>query len=335
MSPQLRHRLLLGLAFGVAVFSALLLLADTSAILEALRAFNWWLLPLVIGLVLLNYLLRFFKWEFYLNRTGIEGLSVRDSAMIYVSGFSMAMTPGKVGELLKAYLVRTRVGTPITRTAPIVFSERVTDGAGMLVLAGIGLFVFRFGWPFFLIGLILFAALLILVQNEKRVHQLLGRLRGTRLGYGRIDGIEEMYDSTRSLLAPKPFIQMLALSSASWFFECIALYVVLRGLGLPHSWYLVLASIFVFSASAWIGGASMLPGGLGATDASSAALLLLTIDDPLMTSAVAATATLLIRFATLWFGVFIGLAALVVTLRWSDSRIVGSADRTKEELPAS
>lgn len=335
MTSQLRHRLLLGLALGVAVISVLFLLADTSAILEALRAFNWQLLPIVLGLVVLNYVLRFFKWQFYLDKTGIDDLSLRDSVWIYVSGFSMAMTPGKVGELLKAYLVRTRAAVPLTRTAPIVFCERVTDAAGMLVLAGIGLFTFRFGWPFFLVGLVLFAALIIFVQNEQRVHQLLDRLRGTRLGYGRIDGIEEMYDSTRTLLAPRPFLKMLTLSSASWFFECIALYVVLRGVGLPHTWYLVFASIFVFSTSAWIGGASMLPGGLGATDASAAALLLLTIDDPLMTSAVAATATLLIRFATLWFGVFIGLAALVVTLRWSDSTVADSAEPTKEELPAS
>jgi uncharacterized protein (TIRG00374 family) len=335
MTSQLRHRLLLGIALGVAVISALFLLSDTSAILEALRAFNWWLLPVVLGLVVLNYVLRFFKWQFYLGESDIEELNQRDSVWIYVSGFSMAMTPGKVGELLKAYLVRTRAGTPITRTAPIVFCERVTDGAGMLVLAGIGLFTFRFGWPFFLVGVLIFAALLIFVQNERRVRQVLERLRGTRLGYGRIDGIEEMYYSTRTLLAPRPFLKMLTLSSSSWFFECIALYVVLIGLGLPHSWFLVLASIFVFSTSAWIGGISMLPGGLGATDASAAALLLLTIDDPSMTSAVAATATLLIRFATLWFGVFIGLAALVVTLRWNDSTVADSAKRTKEELPAS
>ena len=52
-----------------------------------------------------------------------------------------------------------------------------------------------------------------------------------------------------------------------------------------------------------IGAISALPGGLLATDASIVGMLVLLLD---MDANSAAAATLLIRFATLWFGVGIG-----------------------------
>jgi uncharacterized membrane protein YbhN (UPF0104 family) len=59
----------------------------------------------------------------------------------------------------------------------------------------------------------------------------------------------------------------------------------------------------------------MLPGGLGAAEASIAGLLLLLVHDPRMTPELAAEATLLVRFAMLWFGVQLGLIGLITVER--------------------
>ncbi len=64
----------------------------------------------------------------------------------------------------------------------------------------------------------------------------------------------------------------------------------------------------------------MLPGGLGAAELSVAGLLLLVIDQPEMTSTLAGAATLLIRFATLWFGVLIGVIGLWRVSTWDQPR---------------
>jgi uncharacterized protein (TIRG00374 family) len=55
-----------------------------------------------------------------------------------------------------------------------------------------------------------------------------------------------------------------------------------------------------------VGAVSALPGGIGAAEASIAGMLVLVAG---LTGAQAAAATLLIRLATLWFGVALGLAA--------------------------
>lgn len=316
MIEQLRRRVLIGLALGVLVVGVIIVLADGPELLEALRRFNWWLAPPVLLLVLLNYLLRFLKWQYYLRLSDVRGLTRRESGLIFVSGFSMAMTPGKVGEFLKAYFVRLRTNTPLTQTLPVVAAERVTDAAGLLVLAGIGLLAFRFGWPAFVAIAALMILGLILLQRERFVEWCLVRLGRLHFARSRLDALRRLYQSTRMLLGPRPLLVALALSTVSWFWECVAFFLILVGLDIEPSWHLLLAATFVFSASAWLGGASLLPGGLGATEASAAALLVLTVDDPAMNGTLAAAATLLLRFATLWFGVFIGIVALWVVARW-------------------
>ena len=83
------------------------------------------------------------------------------------------MTPGKVGELLKSYLLKQIRGTPISTSAPIVMAERLTDGLAMLVLASVGLVLFDYGTPI-LVGIAIFAVLFLVVfQNRPLFNRLL------------------------------------------------------------------------------------------------------------------------------------------------------------------
>ena len=328
MLDQLRRRLLLGILAGVFVVAAVVLILDGDALVSALNDFDWRLLPLVLGLTLANYLLRFVKWQYYLRLLGVSSLSLKDSALIFLAGFTMVMTPGKIGEMLKAYLVRVRTGTPMTRTAPIIFAERFSDGFALLMLAGIGLATFRHGWQVLLAGSFISIAGLALLQQDRLIHRALQFGGRTRLSQGRMEALEHLYESTRVLLRPRPFMTAVGLGVLSWFGECLAFFLVLVGLGMPPAWGLALAAIFVFASSTWIGGASMLPGGLGAAELSVAGLLLLVIDQPEMTATLAGAATLLIRFATLWFGVLIGIVGLWRVSTWDQPMDDATSDVT-------
>jgi len=83
------------------------------------------------------------------------------------------------------------------------------------------------------------------------------------------------------------------------------LYLILLGLGLPPSPATLSIAIFGLSFSTVVGAVSALPGGLGAAEASMVGMLVLLLG---MNTDSATAATLLIRFATLWFGVTLGLA---------------------------
>ena len=135
---DLRGKLVLGALFGVAVVVGLLLYSDVRGMGQAISAFPAVLILPALLLTLFNYALRWVKWHVYLRIIGVENISKRDSAALWVSGFVLALSPGKVAELLKAAVLRGMTGTPIARSAPIIVAERVTDGLAMLILGAVG-----------------------------------------------------------------------------------------------------------------------------------------------------------------------------------------------------
>ena len=139
---NLRGKILLSVLLGVVVYAGVTFFVDYNDVASSLAGFNWALLPLILVLTTMNYLFRFVKWEYYLRLIGVRGLKRRDSFLIFFSGLGMVITPGKVGEWLKSYLLREVHGTPITRSAPILIAERLTDSIALLIICAAGIFVF-------------------------------------------------------------------------------------------------------------------------------------------------------------------------------------------------
>jgi len=98
----------------------------------------------------------------------------------------------------------------------------------------------------------------------------------------------------------------------SWAGECLALYVILLGLGAQPSLVLLNQATLPLAAGSLVGSASLLPGGIGAAEGTVAAVLDLVAGQP---RDIAAAATLLIRVCTLWFGVALGAASLLALAR--------------------
>src|SRR5260370_36510446 len=109
------------------------LCGDAPRLVAALVHFRWEYLPLILGLTLFNYSWRFVKWQYYLKRLEVS-IHWSKSLLIFVSGLSMAITPAKVGELLKSFLLKRETGAAISHTSPIIVAERLTDGIAMLLL---------------------------------------------------------------------------------------------------------------------------------------------------------------------------------------------------------
>lgn len=307
----LRGRLIASAALALAVLIGLSLFGDGRKLAHALRDFRWELLPLILLLTLTNYVLRFVKWQYYLHRTGITGLPTGLSARIYLSGFAMAVTPGKIGEVLKSVLLREATGTPIATTAPIILAERLTDGIAMMLLASAGLIVFRYGLPFFVTIAVVAVLAFILLGRQSFMRGIITRGERVRFVARFVHHLHAFYDSIYWLLRPRPLLIASALGVVSWMMECIAFFLVLIGLGFTATPRLLLTATFILGAASVVGAISLLPGGIGAAEIGVTAMLLALVTTPLMTHDVAVAATLLIRFCTLWFGVAIGIVALV------------------------
>jgi uncharacterized membrane protein YbhN (UPF0104 family) len=268
------------------------LYADFGRLGSELGEFRWELFPAALGLTALNYLIRFWRWQRYLGRLRIAVPAGRSFA-IFVAGLTMTITPAKLGEVLKSALLRRSFAVPVRRSAPVVLAERVTDASGVVVLAvagGAG----TDRWPLLVLALLGVAGIVALVRSP-----LLQRF--ARLG--------EAPEAARALLDTPLLVEMTAVSAASWFCECLAAYVCVRGLRLDLS---LADTIAVFSLGSLAGALSFLPGGLGVAETSMTGLIRVLGDVP---RAAAAAATVLIRLATLWFAVVLGLLGLAVEER--------------------
>jgi glycosyltransferase 2 family protein len=312
---RLRRRFLIGIGFGILVVAGLVFLSDGPALWRTLRDFQWWLFPLILFLTTINYAGRYVKWEFYIDLLNVRYLRRRTSAIIFVAGLAMAITPGKVGEVLKAYLVRRATGTPMAVTAPIPLGERLTDGIAMIILASFGLLSFRYGWQLLLVASIGALTVILVVQRRELVEWILRKMEHFPIVAPRIHVLHRLYDSTYILLQNRNLLIATGIGTVSWAGECLAFYVILIGLGMPMNTEFLILAFFVLASATVLGSLSMLPGGLGAAEASVAGLLILLVSDDLMTTEIAGAATLLIRFATLWFGVMLGVAALMLIER--------------------
>lgn len=325
MGNDLRRKILLSFVFALLVYMALALWSDWQELTQALTAFPWSWLPLVVGLTLINYVGRLLKWQWYLQLLGVK-IARRDSARVFGIGMLMVMTPGKAGEFLKSYMVRNVTGTPMSVTAPAVLAERMTDGMAMLLLASAGLFAFPDPTARWVAVLVLLSSLVTIVLIQVRPLALRLLEVGKHLPViKRFAGhFYSFYESSYLIFRPRNLLISLAIGVVSWAAEGAAYYFVLVGFGAAPGRQTLLMAVFIFCISTVIGALFATPGGLGGVEGSLVALSgrLLGLTIPLATAA-----ALLIRFCTLWLGVTIGVISFAL---WPQL-LAGSALARREE----
>lgn len=318
----LNKKLIWTVVFGLITIVAITFFADAKNTVNALKEFKIFYLPLILGLTFVNYLLRFVKWHYFLKQIEVD-ISLKDSFAVFLSGLAMSVTPGKVGELLKSLLLKEIKNVPVSKTAPVVFAERLSDGFGLILLSLTGMMMFSHGKEVLAFVAIAMLAILFVIKNPKMYNYFIDLCGKVPFVKRFVSYIEIMFESAGKLMCLRALLFTVLLSVISWSFECIAFYYVF--IGLNHKVSLVIA-VFTLAFSSVVGAASMLPGGLGAAEGSIMGLLVKVAGVP---KNIAAVATIIIRFCTLWFGVFLGLLALA-----SKRQLLGnisSNDKMKKE----
>jgi glycosyltransferase 2 family protein len=300
---RLKRNLIVALALGLAVYLILAIFSGFSDLREALEGFNYALVPAIVGLVLLSYVGRFFRWLYYLKVLKVS-VPVGINAAIFTSGLSMTISPGKLGEVLKSVFVRQASGTPVARTAPAVVAERATDGTGMVAWGLLGAYALGLG-PHTMVVFLALAALGIAVLRSRRLSLVAERvLVGLPLLNRLAPHLEDFHASSNELLAARPLVVGSAISFLSWGLECLGVYLCAVGLDAEQPFLLV---VFVFAVSSLVGVLSMLPGGIGAVEAGLTGQFVAVAG---LTAGVAVGLTLVIRLATLWLATLIGIVGL-------------------------
>lgn len=296
--------LTLVLAAG-ALLAALVLVGDVREVRDRISGFHWWAFGAALGLAVGNYTLRFMRWQLYLRDREIT-VPTRTSALVFVAGFSMAVTPGKLGELVKSYLLRQLAGIPVARSASIVIAERVSDLLALLLLAGLGVAAYGIAIEVAIATAVVLAIAFVFLLWRRLGHaavelitrpQRLARLRRPLL---------ETYDGLAQLGRPAALTWSTVLGAAAWACEGFGFAIIVDAF--PGAHVAVGLAVFIYAATTIAGALSFLPGGLGVTEG---AMTLLLVENAVgVDRGTATAATILTRLATLWFAVVIGMVAM-------------------------
>ncbi len=299
MTSSLRTKLLVSLALGALVFIGLTIYADAGRLVAAFATFGWEYLPLVVACTAANYVFRYAKWDLYTRALDVRPATGKN-IIIFFASFMMAVTPGKLGEVLKSYLLKEVNGTPVSRSAPIILAERLTDFLGLVLIMIAGAFVFGYARSLIVAFAVFFAGVTVLLSWRKGSLAVLGRLARISFLSKYAQHAEDAYESMYTLLRPRTLVWAVVLSVVAWTFECVGYWIILRVFDAPPT---MLKAAFIYAFSTIVGAVTMLPGGLGGTEGSLTGLAQLAG----ATKDVAVASTFIIRVATLWFAVVLGI----------------------------
>lgn len=292
-------------AIGGALYLGVALSADAGAVLAALQRLGLGVLITGTAVSSLAYLIRFARWHAILATLG-HHLPWRFNLRVYIAGLALTSSPAKLGETVRSLLLLPQ-GVGLSHSIAAFFTDRLADVLGVALLGAVA-------------GLL--SGQRIVILEALAVLGLVGSL--TLAAMLRSDRAARY----EALLHTHPrlgrWFAMAAAPARAWcqvwrarrvLPYALAAFTAYGLQGLVLGWYVsqvttgvnIVQAVVIFASSTLLGAASMIPGGLGATEAA----LVYQLSGAGLSLADATAAAIAIRASTLWFSVLLGSLTLM------------------------
>ena len=297
------NKLIFILVSTIILYTGFLVFADVKSVYEKINAMNLDYLPIIILLPPFSWLILFVRWNLLLKNSGVC-IPIKESLKIYLAGYALSMTPGKVGELLKAHFIKTRFGVAQKNTMPIVIVEQFYTMLGLVCVGILGISHFQFG--VYVMGItasVLVFAFLILSSRSifDKFSNVLSKIHFLRKY---TESFLDSHSIIKNSLGRKTFVYSTILSSLFWVIEGIVVFFIFKSFGLNSLELFQIIS--VYGTSIILGVISFLPLGIGVVEGSLTGFLVL----EKVSVSLALTLVIIIRLFTRWYAVSIGLISL-------------------------
>jgi uncharacterized protein (TIRG00374 family) len=315
-APVSLRRAVIGLTLLSVLYLALLLWADAQnpSYAGVSRLLPWF--PAAMAMAWASWGLRYLRWRWLLQRAGY-GVALGSGLPAYIAGFAFTATPGKVGELLRIRYFAWH-GVPAARVTSAFVFERAIDLVSLLLLslpaaAGLPGFGVVVGFVAMVIGLVA-----LLAWRPRLLSKVVSALRrrGLRRSARAARVLRDGLFGCRVWLRPADLLLSLALGLVAWVLIAATLGVLMRPLELQVP---LMQWIAIYPLAMLAGAASMLPAGLGSTEAVMAAMLA-GLGLPLAQALMLAVA---IRLCTMWWSILCGFACVITLERQRARRLRG------------
>lgn len=266
---------------GIAALAAFLRNLDLGEVSRSILQIRLPFFGLAVLATALNLLAKAHRWRLMIAGSANVKISFGHALAGIVAGIAAAsLSPGRALDVGKPLMLKSAYGVSLGVSSTAVIVERVLDLFALGIVFSSSLWLvsrlpagpgFEFGGA----GLVFLAAVTAVMVYPESLCRLAGRIVRGLPGDSafRKQALRLLEIVTNSLLVWKRrenSWRLLLLSLAAAVLEVVRAYAVLRSVGIPVS--IPLAG-FSFSASIILGLAALIPGGVGVTETSQAAVL--------------------------------------------------------------
>ncbi len=286
---------------------------------------------LAVLVLFAGYAIRFPKWQQYMKKLKVK-TGIYKNFAIYLSLYSMDITPGRWGRAVVSYTLNRLTGISFAKTFPAIVADIFTDFLGFaVVLILVSFFVGRY----LVVSLVLTALLLIpffFLFNKKPFDFMKPKVK--HIGWLRsFFELGELYFKERGVLGKGEYLYSMFFTIPSVILSGVAVYLVILAFGVNVGIGFLPLVLFFYFSSLIFGMITGVPATLVVTDGVFITYLVsffghfpfvstlgVTSDLPFsVLVGLASTITLFSRIITVWFVEGFGFTALMYTRRyWKD-----------------
>ena len=309
---KIGNKILIVVIAVIGLYAAFLIASDINTISSKISDFKIEIIPIVLLLVTSGWFVLFFRWHLLLRNAKIF-IPVKDSFLIFTSGFALTIIPGKVGELVKSQLLKTKFGIARSKTVPIVILEQFYTAVGITVLSFFGIWYFELGVYVLGFFMAMLVFVFVLLSSRKAFNKIVSLLERRKFTSKFVEPLSSSYDSIKNGIRGPITLYASGLSILFWLIEAISIYFILLAFGVETIEFIAIIS--TYTTSIMLGILSFLPIGIGVVEGTLASFFIIYGIDV----SLALTIVIVIRLFTRWFGVSVGFIALKLSGGLSDN----------------
>ena len=306
MIMKLDNRLILVLVAVIGIYAVFLFVSDYNIISEKISNFKINYLPLILFFVSVSWIPLIIKWHLLLKNCEID-IPLKKSILVFFSGVAFEITPGQVGSLIKAQILKTSSNIPRTKTVPIIAVEKVYDLISAILASIIGIIILGIEPYLIAIAILVLSVIFFFIYYRPASEIFFKRITKTKFFSKYIDNLSEFHAIFQKSTNVKIATICILLGVTYWFIISTAAYYILLAFDINVLDYLTVLAIY--TTSILLGAISFIPAGIGITEGTIAGLLTLNGIDV----STALILSVMIRVLTLWYSIGVGFISLKFT----------------------
>jgi len=283
---------------SIILFLMVLYFSDFEKTIAIISEANISFLALAGILMMLSLALRVTKWKLFLNALKLKN-TWSDCAHSFLPGLFIGnITPVKIGEPIRSYILKKIRGHSVTATLPSIWLEKVLEMLSTIMIGLLGIiFVWKsqFNYVFIFFGIALFLIVLtILLAKSKRALKFFAKFIPKVTG-NMVNNLRKGFK-----IGNKNIVIIFLLTTFIWIVDGIIFYMAFISIGIIAD---PLFIISLFSFAVVVSVITFLPGGIGSFELAFILILPITMSG-------AAAGVLLGRVFTFW------IPTLIASVSW-------------------